>query len=393
MTDSISRFDDIRPYIDSEVPAVMKRLAENDLLVSSFRIMKWPSCPEPLKGIADWLVRFSLKRKLTRINSVSEFQSRIIAGFLLKRIIERSSDGITYSGIEKLSRDRSYIFMTNHRDIVMDPALVNYALYLNGFSIPYIAFGDNLLLNEAVSDLIRINNGIIVKRGLARKEQLEASMHLSEYLNFLRSEGNNFWISQREGRAKDGIDQTNPAIINMFFLSERKKEGGFAKYIKGCNIVPAAISYEKDPCDRLKAWELYRKNKNGAHIKRKNEDLISMLAGLSGDKGRIHISFGAPLTGDYEDKNALANAIDKVIHSLYRFWPSNYIAYDHLFKTGKYADKYTQTEKEGFLNAYNNLKPEVRNLLFSIYANPVCSYESDKNHLTAGWQYAGEQGA
>ncbi len=380
MTDSSSRFDDIRPFIDSEVPAVMKRLSENDLLVSSFRTMKWPSCPEPLKGISDSLVRVFLKRKLSRIRTVQEFQSRIIADYLLKRVLEKTSDGITYSGIKKLSRGEPYIFMSNHRDIVMDPALVNYALYLNGFSIPYIAFGDNLLLNDAVSDLIRINNGIIVKRGLARKEQLEASMHLSEYLNYLRNEGNNFWISQREGRAKDGIDQTNPAIINMFYLSERKKEGGFAEFIRQCNIVPAAISYEKDPCDRLKAWELYRKNKNGVHIKRKNEDLISMLAGLSGDKGRIHIGFGAPLTGYYEDKNALADAIDKAIHSLYRFWPRNYIAYDYLFKTDKYADKYTEPEKEGFLNAYNNLKPEVRNLLFTIYANPICSFES--HHMT-----------
>jgi 1-acyl-sn-glycerol-3-phosphate acyltransferase len=376
MTYTQSGFDDIRPYIDSEMPAVMKRLSQNNLLISSFRIMKWPSCPEPLKGLADLLVRFLLKRKLTAIRTVSEFQSRVIADYLLKRIIDTTSDGVTYSGIEKLSKDRSYIFMTNHRDIVLDPALVSYALYKNGFSIPYIAFGDNLLINDAVSDLIRINNGVIVKRGLARKEQLEASIHLSEYLNFLRNEGNHFWISQREGRAKDGIDQTNPAIINMFYLSERKKEGDFSMFIRSCNIVPAAISYEKDPCDRLKAWELYRKIKKGVHIKKRNEDLISMLVGLSKDKGRIHISFGAPLTDNFEDKNALANAIDKEIHTLYRFWPRNYIAYDHLFRTKKYSDRYTETEKEDFLSAYNNLKSEVRNLVFTIYANTVCSFES-----------------
>ncbi|NLA75346.1 MAG: acyltransferase [Deltaproteobacteria bacterium] len=383
MTETASRFDDIRPFNDNEVPAVMKRLIENDLFVSSLRIMKWPSCPEQLKGIADWLVRFLLKKKLSRIHTVSEFQSRIIADILLKWIIETTSDSLTYSGIEKLDKGKSYIFMTNHRDIVMDPALVNYALYLNGFSIPYIAFGDNLLLNDAVSDLIRINNGIIVKRRLARKEQLEASMHLSDYLNYLRKEGNNFWISQREGRAKDGIDQTNPAIINMFYLSERKKEAGFTEFIRGCNIVPAAISYEKDPCDRLKAWELYRKNKNGAHVKRKNEDMISMLTGLSRGKGRIHISFGAPLTGEFEDKNSLANEIDRAIHSLYRFWPGNHIAYDHLFQTDKYSIKYTEQEKQGFLDAYKNLKPEVRELVFKMYANPVCSVESDKGCANA----------
>ena len=376
MTVSTDNFDDIRPYRDDEVPAVMKRLAKNELLVSTIRIMKWPSCPGYLKGFADSLVRFLLKKRLSRIKTVYEFQSRIIADFLLKWIIKNTSDGLTFSGLEKLDKDKSYIFMTNHRDIVLDPALVDYVLYLNGFSIPYIAFGDNLLINDAIADLIRVNHAVIVKRGLARKEQLEASIHLSEYLNNLRREGKNFWISQREGRAKDGIDQTNPAIINMFYLSERKKKNSFSEFARSCNIVPVAISYEKDPCDRIKGWELYRKNKHGIHRKKKNEDLISMVAGLSRDKGRIHISFGEPLAGDYKDKNELANAIDRCIHSLYKLWPGNYIAYDHLYKMKKYSDKYTQYEKNMFLLSYRNLKPEVRTIVLKTYANPVCSFES-----------------
>ena len=376
MTNSIHKFDDIRPYSDNEVPTVMKRLAKNELLVSAVRIMKWPSCPGYLTGFADTLVRLFLKRKLWGIKTVSEFQSKIIAEFLLKWILKNTSDGLTFSGLDKLDKDKSYIFMTNHRDIVLDPTLVNYALYLNGFSIPYSTFGDNLLLNNAVSDLIRVNNAVIVKRGLARKEQLEASIHLSEYLNNLRRQGKNFWISQREGRAKDGIDQTNPAIINMFYISERKKQSGFSEFVKSCNIVPVAISYEKDPCDRLKGWELYRKNKNGMHRKKKNEDLLSMVAGISRYKGRIHLSFGEPLVGDFEDKNELADAIDKSIHSLYKLWPGNFIAYDQIFKTEKYSDKYTESEKIKFLSAYSNLKEEVRALVLNIYANPVCSFES-----------------
>ena len=376
MTDSTADFDDIRPYNDSEVHAVMKRLTKNELLVSSIRIMKWPACPDFFKGFADTLVRFYLKRKLSGVKSIREFQSKIIAAVLLKRIIKNTSDGVTFSGLEKLSRDRSYIFMSNHRDIVMDPALMNFVLYLNGFGIPYITFGDNLLLNDTVSDMIRVNNAVIVKRDLPRKEQLEASLHLSEYLNKIRHDGNNFWISQREGRAKDGIDRTNPAIINMFYLSERKKRRSFSEFTRSCNIVPVAISYEKDPCDRVKAWELYIKNKRGTYRKKKNEDLISMVAGISGPKGRIHLSFGEPLTGDYADKNELAQAIDKSIHSLYKLWPGNYIAYDELNKTDKYSDRYTEPEKNRFLSAYHNLKPVVRDLLLSIYANPVCSFEA-----------------
>jgi 1-acyl-sn-glycerol-3-phosphate acyltransferase len=376
MTISTSKFNDIRPYSDNEVPAVMKRLAKNELLVSTVRMMKWPSCPEYLTGFADTLIRFFLKRKLSGIKTVSEFQSKIIADFLLQRIIKNTSDGLTFSGLEKLDKDKSYIFMTNHRDIVLDPALVNYVLYLNGFSIPYIAFGDNLLINDAVTDLIRVNNAVIVKRGLARKEQLEASMLLSEYLNNLRGQGKNFWISQREGRAKDGVDQTNPAIINMFYLSERKKQRSFSEFARSCNIVPVAISYEKDPCDRLKGWELYRKNKNGIHRKKKTEDLISMVAGISGHRSGIHLSFGEPLAGGYKDKNELADAIDRSIHSLYKLWPGNYIAYDRLFKTEKYSGKYTESEKKQFLSAYRNLKDEIRTLVLTIYANPVCSFES-----------------
>ncbi|MGD9160022.1 MAG: hypothetical protein PVG39_16525, partial [Desulfobacteraceae bacterium] len=134
--------------------------------------------------------------------------------------------------------------------------------------------------------------------------------------------------------------------------------------------------YEKDPCDRLKGWELYRKNKNGIHRKKKTEDLISMVAGISGHKGRIHLSFGEPLAGGYKDKNELADAIDRSIHSLYKLWPGNYIAYDRLFKTEKYSGKYTESEKKQFLSAYRNLKDEIRTLVLTIYANPVCSFES-----------------
>jgi hypothetical protein len=169
MTDSTSRFDDIRPYSDNEVPSVIKRLAKNELLVSTVRTMKWPSCPNYLTWIADTLVRVLLKRKLSGIKTVAGFQAKIIAEFLLKWIIKNTSDGLTFSGLDKLSKDIPYIFMTNHRDIVLDPALVDYVLYLNGFSVPFITFGDNLLINDAIADLIRVNHAVIVKRGLARK--------------------------------------------------------------------------------------------------------------------------------------------------------------------------------------------------------------------------------
>jgi 1-acyl-sn-glycerol-3-phosphate acyltransferase len=382
MTYTTEEFDDIRPYRDDEVPLAMKRLTQNELLISTVRKIKWPSCPEILKGFANILISFFLKRKLLGIKTITEFQSKIVGKYFIQWVLSNSSDGLTYSGLENLQKDKPYIFITNHRDISLDPALVSYVLHLNGHRIPYVTFGDNLLINDSISDLIRVNNAVIVKRHLSIREQLKASVHLSKYINYIRNEGNNLWISQREGRAKDGIDKTNPAIIKMLYLSDRKKQIDFSIFAKSCNIVPVAISYEKDPCDRIKGWELYRKSQKGEHKKRKNEDLISLAAGVSRDKGRIHLSFGNPLVENFKNEKEVAEAIDTAIHTLYKLWPENYIAYDRLFETEKYSDQYTETEKQTFLSAYQNLVPEVKTFVLKIYANSICSFESHQNIIT-----------
>jgi len=372
-------FEDIRPYHDDELPAILRRLPNNELLISTVRMIAWPGCPAFLSKPVNLLVKLMLKRKLRQIKTIDEFQVKIVGDLLLEWVISHSIDKLSSSGLENLSRDRSYIFISNHRDIVLDSALLNYTLHHAGHKVPYIAFGDNLLINELVSDLIRVNKAFIVKRDLSPREQLKALKNLSAYIGHIQSEGNHFWIAQREGRAKDGIDTTNPAIIKMFYLSERKTQPDFSAFIKSRNIVPVAVSYEKDPCDRIKGWELYRKQKIGIHKKKKNEDLIAMAAGISGQKGRVHISFGKPLHEDYQNEKEVARAVDDAIHSQYRLWPCNYIAHDVISGAATYQREYNDQQKEQFLSPYNNLIPEVKNVVLQCYSNPVNSRNTGSN--------------
>lgn len=371
----MGNFDDIRPYTDDEIPVVMDRLARNDLLVATMRQIKWPNCPKFLIPTMNWLVRFGLKQTFKSIKSIDDFQQNVTGKSLVPWVISSSITELTHSGLEELDPNLPYIFISNHRDIVLDSALVNFIVNQQLKKVPYIAFGDNLLINQLVTDLIKVNRAFIVKRDLPPKEQLKALKHLSEYISSLRERGDHFWIAQREGRAKDGIDITNPAIVKMFYLSERKKQPDFGEFIRSCHIVPIAISYEKDPCDRLKAWELYRKSKRGYHKKRKNEDFISMTVGIVRDKGRVHIAFGKPLSGDYKNEKEVSVAIDQVIHQQYRLWPWNYIAYDVVNQTDKYAKRYTDREKDVFLSRFDGLPRAVADFALKSYANPVFSRE------------------
>lgn len=368
------KFRDIRPFKDEELLQVKRRLINNELLISTIRHMIWPRGPKFMKKPADFLIRNALRFKLAGLNTIDEFQKQFIGNYLLKWVLDHTTRGLTCSGLETLERDKPHVFISNHRDIVLDSAFIDYLLSENGFPVPYIAFGDNLLINDVISDLIRINKAFIVRRNLPIKEQLKALKHLSEYINLVLDEGNNIWIAQKEGRAKDGIDQTNPAIIKMFHLSERKKLS-FADYMRSISVVPVAISYEKDPCDRLKARELCLTKRRGNYGKKKKADFVSMAAGISRDKGAVHVTFAKPLSGEFEDEKAVAGIIDKAIHAGYKLWPRNYIAYDELNKTDKYASFYSAADKREFQAVYETLKPEIRQTLLRIYANPV--YKGD----------------
>ncbi len=364
-------FDDIRPYNDSELPTVLERISRNKWLIAGARSVFWPHCPRILNPIVDIFVRSSVREQLLAMKTIDDFQRKIVVGKVLQRIIEKTTDGITSSGTEHLRRDEPYIYVSNHRDITLDSALINYLLCGANLNITEIAFGDNLLINDFVADLIRVNKGFVVRRGLPPREQIKAAYQLSRYVWHTTRQGNSVWIAQREGRAKDGNDQTNPTIIKMLYLSRREKGIPFRDFIREVNIVPVSISYELDPCDRMKAWELYRSRKRGFHKKRKNEDLISMFAGLTGNKGRVHIAFAEPLRGEFNDEKEVAAAIDRDIIRLYQPWPSNYIAYDTVNQTSRFRDKYSMKEMMRFLTRFKGLSEPVRALAFGIYANSV----------------------
>ena len=364
-------FNDIRPYSDEELHGVLRRLVQNKWLIAGVQKLRIPWCPRVLRPFAHRFIRFDLWRSLRRIGSVDEFQRRIIVDRVLEFVVKKTSNGLSWSGSEHLERGGAYLYMSNHRDIVLDSALLNYSLAHSDLDIAEIAFGDNLLANDFVSDLIRVNKSFIVQRSLPGRERARAAHKLSRYIKLTQQHGNPVWIAQREGRAKDGSDITNPAILKMLYIEARRGGTQFHDFLRQARIVPVSVSYEFDPCDRYKARELLRTRLNGTYEKRKSEDLISMYMGLKGNKGRIHFSFGEPLKCDHCDHKGAASEIDRRIHSLYRLWPSNYIAYDIFHGTSLFRHKYTDEQVVEFTDRYRKEPEAVGRLVCEIYAKPV----------------------
>ena len=259
------------------------------------------------------------------MSCVSTLQDKV--EYYVDRTIDRATDGVTYTGVEQLKAGTAYLFLANHRDIVMDPAFVNYAVYHAGLPTPRIAIGDNLLQKPFVSDMMRLNKSFIVHRSISgRREKLAAYQLLSAYINHsIRSDGASIWIAQAEGRAKDGDDRTDSAILKMFHMS--RKDEPFGAVIQSLNLIPVSISYEYDPCDQAKARELYIRATTGSYTKAPGEDDNSIAQGITGYKGRVHINFAPPVTEYHEDTKQLALAIDRQILGGYRLFPVHYLAY------------------------------------------------------------------
>lgn len=323
----MGEFDAIRPYGDDEVPAVMQRLLQDRELLQTLAGYRFPRLSRWLPGVTSKLVGSALRREAQGVHSVSDLQQRLEPW--LDKVIERSTLTVTYSGLDNLSKTQPHLFLANHRDIAMDPAFVNYALYHGGHPTPRIAIGDNLLQRSFVSDLMRLNKCFIVHRSVSgRREKLAVYQTLSAYINHSVLGGHSVWIAQSEGRAKDGCDRTDTAIIKMLCMS--RKGQPFAEVVRSLNIVPVSIAYEWDPCDQMKARELEQRERTGSYQKQPGEDDTSIAKGLTGYKGRVHIAFGSPLTGDYADAKAVAAEADRQILGLYRLYPSNYLAMEQL---------------------------------------------------------------
>lgn len=368
----MSKFDSIRFYRDDEVSKVLQGIA-NHPMVKSLIEYTFPGYSEE-----------QIQELFSSINSIKDFQAKIIY-HTLQRVLKNSSEGLFGSGFEKLDPNTSYLFISNHRDILLDTSFLNVLLMENGKIMTGSAVGDNLVKKQLFMDLAKLNRNFIVKRGLSPRELLGSSKLLSEYMcHLLKEENRSVWIAQREGRTKDGNDATHQGVLKMIGMA--CNEDSMMDYFKKLRIVPVSISYEYDPTDKLKMPQLMAKLSDEQYIKDKNEDFVNLMSGVVGQKKRIHLHVGDVLSTEIDAiKNEttnvnkqvqlLAKAIDKQIIANYKLWPTNYIAYDLLHKTNRFEAEYTDKEKQVFLRRLE-LKVDKENAamvdtFLEMYANPV----------------------
>lgn len=324
----MSDFEDIRPYHDEEVNSVIRRVIADDEFIDLITKFRYRTLSRffvgPLKQLLRVIVRPRLIRAFQGVNSVDALQ-QVVEDYM-SRMIRASTDGVTVGGLENLDLSQPHLFISNHRDITLDPAFTNYVLHQANSSTVRIAIGDNLLSKPYASDLMRLNKSFIVKRSISKPRELLRSLSkLSSYIfKSLVDDRHPVWIAQREGRAKDGIDATDLAVLKMLFLA-KPKPASFEDYLDQLRVVPVAISYEFDPCIDLKAHELTQLKLHQSYAKGEHEDLRSIGQGISGYKGRVHIEFGERLTG-IGSFEGLASALDECIARQYKLFDNNYIA-------------------------------------------------------------------
>lgn len=367
-------FDDIRPFDDSEVNHYLRLLLkdENFQQVLQF-VSKDPARIDQLKVM------------LENVHSIKDLQLKFVSQLIDELILKRSTDGLTCSGLEKLDRHASYLFISNHRDIILDSALMNYLIVLEGMNTTEIAIGNNLLIEKWIEYVVKLNRAFVVRRNLPARELLLASQKLSEYIRRdITRKNTSVWIAQREGRTKDGNDKTQLAILKMLNLSNADD---FTKGFKDLRIVPLSISYEIEPCGISKVAELYKKKTEGFE-KTQEDDLRSMGEGLTRPKGHVHFGFGEPVTNlidlfAQEETGSgqiekLADYIDQQIYTNFKLWPNNYIAEDILNQTSNNTEYYSTEQFAQFVAMVDeavSLIPgdsaDIRSMFLQMYANPL----------------------
>lgn len=373
----VSNFEDIRFFHDHEVQPALKKYVKHPMIKA---LLQFSFPDQSFKEI---------EALTLSCNSIRDFQTRIIYSSV-QRVLEKSSEGLSYSGFDKLDKDASYMYVSNHRDIILDTSLLNCVLFETGLKMTASAIGDNLVKKPFLLLLSRINRNFLVQRGLGPREMLKSSQNLSEYIkHLLLEEQRSVWMAQREGRTKDGDDTTQQGVLKM--LAMAKGDLSIPEYFSKIKIVPVAISYEFDPTDVLKMPEIMAKRMETTYVKSANEDFNSIMKGALGNKGRIHISAGEvleehlfhELEKEFSSTNdllkAIATRIDEKVHTNYKLWPANYIALDLLNNDDTYASHYTIKEKRQFerrltrrIDVKNSL--EVNSYLL-MYANPVINLE------------------
>ena len=362
-----SIFDDIRPCRDSEVKRELEKIYNDEELISGIIKFRYPLLSRLASFILKPLIRARLKKYCSTINTIADFQTKVAT--YMCHMMSTTTDGVEFVGFDKLDNKKGYLFISNHRDISLDPAFVDYGLHECGFQTVRIAIGDNLLRTPAATALMRLNKSFIVKRkAMSPREKLKAILQLSSYIGLSIQEGHSIWIAQREGRAKDGDDKTELAVLKMFYMYGRDKKMSFKDYMKTLNIVPVSISYEYDPSDLAKARELDELERNGSYKKGELEDIDSIVNGIRGYKGRVRIVAGSPITDEVETPEQLAYLIDNFIYNNYAMYPSVMYAAGH-------KDNLNAQSVDVFEKRISQMPENLRKRVLSMYAMPFVNRE------------------
>ena len=374
----LSEFSSISPYTDAEAAEALSKLAEYPAVSIASQHFFPNESPDFLKNL------------LKSINTIDEFQVLVMQKFV-RWAIDHTAKNFSYDGVSNIDPSKKFLALSNHRDIILDPAITQLILYTNGIPMTEIAVGDNLISSKTIEWLIRSNRMIKVIRGVTARELYLSSQLLSRYIRLnITEQRSSIWLAQRQGRTKNGYDVTEQGLLKMLDMSGT---GDFQKNFDELNIIPMSISYEYEPCDILKARELVISRKR-KYVKSDGEDLNSIMVGIMQNKGSIHLNIGKPLTSEEVaaaakcDKNdryqLIRHAVDLRIIEGYKLWKNNYIAYDLLNHSFKYSDMYSPNDMEQFVEymrtQLDTVEPEInredlRRIFLEIYANPVVTKE------------------
>lgn len=374
----LTEFESISPYTDEEAVGALGKLADHPLLAEFSRKFFPEFEPDFLRAL------------LKNIRSIDEFQVLVMSKFV-EWVLEKTAHNFSYDGISNIDPQKRFLALSNHRDIILDPAITQLVLFRNGIPMTEIAVGDNLVSSQTIEYLLRSNRMIKVVRGISARELYLSSQLLSRYIRLnITEQRSSIWLAQRQGRTKNGYDITEQGLLKMLDMSG---SGDFQKSFEELNIIPMSISYEYEPCDILKARELVISRKH-KYVKAEGEDLNSIIVGIQQPKGNVHLNIGKSLSAEEIaeaarcDKNdryqQIRHAVDKRVIEGYKLWKNNYVAYDLVNQSYKYSHMYDPADLEQFV-AYmqkqlDTVEPEInredlRRIFLDIYANPVVTKE------------------
>ncbi len=384
----LSEFESISPYTDAEAAEALSKLAEYPLLARVSQQFFPEESPDFLKNL------------LKKIKTIDDFQILVMQKFV-RWVLEHTAHNFSYDGVSNINPEKRFLALSNHRDIILDPAITQLVLYNNGIPLTEIAVGDNLITNKTIEYLIRSNRMIKVVRGISARELYLSSQLLSKYIRLnITEQRSSIWLAQRQGRTKNGYDVTEQGLLKMLDMSGTKD---FQQNFEELNIIPMSISYEYEPCDILKARELVISRKH-KYVKAEGEDFNSIMVGIMSQKGNVHLNIGKPLTSEEIaaaslcDKNdryqKIRHAVDLRVIEGYKLWKNNYVAYDIANHGFKYSDMYSRSDVDQFVSymehkldtvAQQVNREDIRRIFLDIYANPVVTKELlEKEKVTGG---------